>query len=346
MNSIKEFLKNGRALYHFWQGYNQFVKTGATSEEAYLAMRRLYYATGGRFNEWIAMRENRGHQYVIPDLSRGILGEYTPDQISLIKSEIDQEGYKVFPRSLDAITCAELIRFAEVAPSTPRGSKAFTFGEGLHRSNNAVYDRENPQSFIYDFDHQTLIDNPIIQNIVADETFLAIAKAYLGPCAIFQSVSMWWSTANFKQQNPDAAAQMYHTDLDTISWLNFFIYLTDVDVTNGAHTFVARTHKSKPSHLQREGRVRDEEVEATFPKEQIIEMIGKQGTIILEDTKGLHKGNALLQGERLMLQVRFATSLFGQPPKPVKVSYQAHRKFFVDTVKQKQDVYGNIIHVE
>jgi hypothetical protein len=44
-----------------------------------------------------------------------------------------------------------------------------------------------------------------------------------------------------------------------------------------------------------------------------MQFIAPKGTIIIEDTRGLHKGNPVQPGgnSRLMLQLQFSNSLFG-----------------------------------
>ena len=54
---------------------------------------------------------------------------------------------------------------------------------------------------------------------------------------------MWWSSkSNF---NDPKSAQEFHFDLDSIKWLKFFIYLTDVEANTGPHIYVKGTHNSK-----------------------------------------------------------------------------------------------------
>jgi len=58
-------------------------------------------------------------------------------------------------------------------------------------------------------------------------------------------------------------------------------------------------------------RMTDQEVENCYSRDSFIEFTGGRGTIIAEDTRGLHKGQHVLQGDRLMLQLQYSNSLFG-----------------------------------
>jgi hypothetical protein len=58
-------------------------------------------------------------------------------------------------------------------------------------------------------------------------------------------------------------------------------------------------------------RLTDEEVASAFDDNKIIEFSAPRGTIIAEDTRGLHKGKHVQKGDRLIFQIQFSNSLFG-----------------------------------
>src|SRR6185436_10761638 len=85
---------------------------------------------------------------------------------------------------------------------------------------------------------------------------------------------------------------------------------------NGPHTFVAGSHRTRgiPPSILSKGQVRidDEEVLDFYSKEDIVEFCGPSGTIIAEDTRGLHKGKHVRTGDRLVFQLEFSDSVFGK----------------------------------
>ena len=177
-----------------------------------------------------------------------------------------------------------------------------------------VYDRANPQGLVYDFNSEDLINNPHIQALIADPSIFAVAQAYIGGAPVLDEVNMWWSVAGNKQ--PDsAAAQLYHFDMDRIRWIKFFINLTDVTAENGPHCFIAGSQQTCgiPRHLLAKGytRLSDEQVRREYPTDSFIEFAAPAGTILAEDTRGLHKGKPLIKGDRLMLEFEYSVSLFG-----------------------------------
>ena len=91
------------------------------------------------------------------------------------------------------------------------------------------------------------------------------------------------------------------------------LYLTDVDENTGPHSYIRGSHQGyRGAAFTRDGRFSDEEVAAAYPKEEL-RICGPTGTVFIADTKGLHKGNPLIEGERLMFQIQFVNSLFGAP---------------------------------
>jgi ectoine hydroxylase-related dioxygenase (phytanoyl-CoA dioxygenase family) len=153
-----------------------------------------------------------------------------------------------------------------------------------------------------------------VQKLLADESLLHLAQEYLGCIPIADVLSMWWHT-NFHNQPDSEAAQFFHFDMDRIKWIKIFIYLTDVGVENGPHSFVRGSHRTGgiPHDLLRRGyaRLTDEEVVARYPESDILSFTAPKGSIIIEDTRGLHKGVNVQGAPRLILQLQFSNSLFG-----------------------------------
>lgn len=248
-------------------------------------------------------------RYRFPDAT-GVLGETTGKSHDRAVSKLRDEGYYVFEDRLPKDICKRLLQYATSHTCKMRPMD----GDKLGKPITVTYHRGSPQTVRYDFDMQDLLDNPDIQNLLADMSFAAVAQDYLGAKPVIDVIGMWWHT-DFSDKPDMDAAQFYHFDMDRPKWLKFFIYLTDVESTNGPHTFVAGSHKSGgiPSSMLKKGyaRLEDDEVESAFNKKDIIEFAAPRGTIIAEDTRGLHKGKHVEQGDRLILQIQFSNSLFG-----------------------------------
>ena len=96
--------------------------------------------------------------------------------------------------------------------------------------------------------------------------------------------------------------------------MKFFIYLTDVGVNDGAHFFVRGSHRPYIIHSLREkfriSRVDDAKIKEWYGDKNIIEMTGKAGSVIAEDTFGFHKGQSPTNNARLLACFVFANQAY------------------------------------
>lgn len=302
-------------------GIVAFSVTGRTPDYAYQSMIRLFCMSGGRSNDLLSSAINVLRPKYELEKAEGVLGNLGEIELRNIAGAIATKGYYVFPQQLPKVLCDRLLDFglrseclASPTDSDPPGTPPRLMTH---------YERESPTAVRYDFDAQTVIENADVQQLMSDASLLALAQCYLGCRPVLDVMTMWWHTTYL--EHPDkVAAQFYHFDMDRIKWLKIFIYLTDVDSTSGPHYFVAGSHRSGgiPERLRSKGYVRltDSEVETCYPRESFIEFTGGRGTIIAEDTRGLHKGQHVLQGDRLMLQLQYSNSLFGgtYPPRRIR----------------------------
>jgi hypothetical protein len=327
MNAIYEPLRVVKNLLSFTWGYSSYKRTKVTPKYAYSSMRQLFCQTNGQFNEFVAKLETSFRpKYEFKEVE-GILGNLDQQHIKEISEGIKQNGYFIFPQLLSPEKVQQLVGFARHTPAIPRmtDDKA-----------PATYSSENPISPIYDFRNQTLFESKLFQSLLTDESMLAVAQEYLGNRPMLDLVAMWWSTANVKNVDLSKSAQLYHFDLDRIKFLKFFIYLSDVDSHNGPHCYIEGSHKLKPKAVRRDGRILDEELTSQYAPDSFKEIIGKAGTILAVDTSGFHKGKPLESGERLLFQMEFATSMFGQYYPPVQKSDKMDKDFLTRIEKYKQ----------
>jgi Phytanoyl-CoA dioxygenase (PhyH) len=305
-------LREFRDTIYLLSGMAVYLFSKKTPPFAYQALIRLFCRTGGRSNDILSSIIARLAPPVAIGPASGILGNLAEKELGDIVGKLKSDGYCVFPGKLPRELCERLLRFAnstqcQIRPTEQEASRGAW-------SERAVYDPEHPRGIRYDFSQQQVINIPDVQALLADQSVLAVAQAYLGARPVADVASMWWHTAYTAQ--PDSnAAQFYHFDMDRIRWLKIFIYLTDVSPDNGPHCFVAGSQRTGgiPPGLLSKGyaRLSDEEVLKHFPAERLKEFHARAGTIIIEDTRGLHKGKALRRGDRLMLQLQFSNCLFG-----------------------------------
>lgn len=292
-------------------GYATYVVTGRTPPFSHRSMVGLFCLTGGRSNDLMSGLIALASPKYRFDAVQGVLGDMRDSTVRLTAlHDLRTRGYHIFERRLSEGACDRLLKFALEHPCNSRAMD----GGGRGAVIRGAYPREQPTAVRYDFDIRDLLQNPDVQALLADPSFPYVAQEYLGSRPIIDVLGMWWHTAY--SRIPDSeAAQYFHFDMDRPKWLKYFIYLTDVTTDSGPHSFVAGSQRTGgiPKALLTKGysRLLDEEVAAAFDARDVIEFAAPRGTILAEDTRGLHKGKHVHLGDRLVLQIQFSNSLFG-----------------------------------
>ncbi len=217
----------------------------------------------------------------------------------------------MFERRLPDDLCDRLLQYALTHECKLRPMDGMDKGKTIR----AVYHREAPRAVRYEFEMEDVLRNPDVQRLLGDLSLAAVAQEYLGSRPIVDILGLWWHT-RFSDVPDAEAAQFFHFDMDRFKWLKFFIYLTDVETDSGPHSFVAgsASHRSISSRLLNKGyaRLTDEEVKAEFAQQDIIEFVGRRGTI----SRGRHSRSAQRASTSLTAiawccRFQFSNSLFG-----------------------------------
>jgi hypothetical protein len=162
---------------------------------------------------------------------------------------------------------------------------------------------------------------PHLVEIANDPRLLQIAEAYLGCPPTIYHLNAWWS---FARGTPASSAQTLHRDTEDLRFVTLFIYLTDVDDTNGPHRYLKHSHdKGALSRVLVGLGWPPNLVEAHMPAlfrgeayrlhpttDAMLTPLatvwrGPAGSAILADTYGFHMGIPVERGERLMAWVRY-----------------------------------------
>lgn len=312
LRKVSKIIQGTKASMRMAAGAWHFSRNRATPDYAYQSLIQLFCLTGGRSNDLLASALALRRPAYKWDKASGVLGDMPEPSVARIATHLKEHGYHVFEKRLPADLCDRLQAFALSHESIIRPTDHDT--EKRFGTRRAVYDPASPQGIIYQFEQEILVNQADIQELITDQSIITVAQAYIGSQPVLDEVNLWWSTA-FGTKADANAAQLYHFDMDRIRWLKFFFYLTDVGSENGPHCFVAGSHKSGgiPRTFLDRGYVRisDEEVASAYAPDRLIEFTGPRGTIIAEDTRGLHKGRPVLRGHRLILEFEFSNSLFG-----------------------------------
>lgn len=210
------------------------------------------------------------------------------------------DGFYVFRRTVDTSITSAIRAFAETAPCIARGAV----------NDPAPYPRAAPLVGRYDFTEETALQCPEVQEFATDPAMAFIAQRYLNRPVLMDEVAFWWTTTK-RSEDANLNAQLFHQDRDRLSFLKYFIYLTDVTPDTGPHVYIKGSHRRIPWSLRGDGRKSDDAVRAAGLWENVTELTGPAGTVMAVDTIGLHKGKTPVTSDRLALENEFSTSLFG-----------------------------------
>jgi hypothetical protein len=230
--------------------------------------------------------------------------------VSPIKTSLERDGfYRTTSTDLD-INIEDLIMTSQELVAYPDDN-----GTPVHITEEFHY-----KTSVYRYLERDIINLPAVQKIISSPALYNIAAAYLGSRPFLDIVAMWWSFPG-NEEYQRSSAQSYHFDMDRIRWVKFFFYLTDVNAESGPHCFVRGSHRSGaiPKSILNQGYVRltDQQVKNALGEDKIVTFTGKKGDVIIEDTRGLHKGLQPTTGKRFLFQLQFTNSLFGAPPRNV-----------------------------
>ncbi|MGX7668337.1 phytanoyl-CoA dioxygenase family protein [Flavobacterium pedocola] len=316
----------------FRKEYDMFLQTQKFSQKGYKAFRKMFVLTKGKSNDMLSkeIAEKNGKYDSIPEA--GILKNID----GTILNQFRKEGFYVFNDCLDEKQIQSILDYATVTPvsymNTSNNLQEYS-------KDKVVFNENEPISPRYQFTNEEILKCSTLQELTFDYSLLKFAQEYLGCKPILDLVAFWWS-APFNGVGKNGAAQMYHFDLDRIKFLKFFFYITDVDADTGPHCYVKGSHLDLPKQINRDGRFEDQEIEKVYGSENLIEITGKKGSIIAVDTRGFHKGKELLKGKRLLFQIQFSNSLFGQESEAT--NWNIIEEKYLDQAKKYSHTYSNI----
>jgi hypothetical protein len=158
-----------------------------------------------------------------------------------------------------------------------------------------------------------LLQNKTILNKIINPLMLSLAQGYLGCFPTLYSLNSWWHFYNGQVYG----TQQNHRDHDDFKFLALFVFLTDVNDTNGPHVFYPGTQDGSSS-------------------DKSIAISGKAGTAILADTFAIHRGQPLQQGSRLVCWWRYGLCINAMHYHDGNNNYKS----------DKQQIFSNIPQTE
>jgi hypothetical protein len=296
-------LRLGGAVERFDAAYAAYWRTGAVPPNAEDLLFKAVWASRGQ------LPRQRARECGVPfdpsrfatfgyDLLRGL----DPHDVA---AAVEREGFYVAPTRLDDASVDAVRDVLERGPAIPQGDALRGVSPGP----------PGPSAPTWWLPAQCAVASPVVQRLMIERRLALAAGRYLGVEPMIVSVALWksitWRTAD------RLSAQYFHYDNDRAAFIKMFVYLTDVTERNGAHVYVARSHREKPTRLLHGGRLHDRDVRRFFPERDWRVITGPKGSVFFADTAGFHKGGVMSEGERAVLQINLGSDRFGSRLEPV-----------------------------
>jgi hypothetical protein len=152
-----------------------------------------------------------------------------------------------------------------------------------------------------------LADHPVILEFAKKTIFKSIASNYLGQEAELSTVTLMKSHPAGEDYSH---SQLWHLDADDSKNLLFYLYINDVDNTNGPFELVPRS-SMKPiftPRFLRKYALTDRDLREYVHQFSVVAVTGASGTMFACDTCTVyHRGSRCESSVRLALSIRYQT---------------------------------------
>lgn len=230
------------------------------------------------------------------------------------EKQLKEQGYIILENFYSSEEVDELIELTKDEP----GYNYHVAATAYNRETQ-VFSDKCPWN-IFSYEPSVFFKSSNLLNKITSKEIYSITQEYLGCFPTLYSVNGVWS----KYTNEEFKTQHIHRDYDDYKFLSLFIFLTDIDETNGPHIFYPQTQ------------------DGSDPVVKPVSISGKRGTAVIADTFALHHGKPLKQGSRFLLWCRYGThtnniyykskfDLFKQNEKDLfsKVEDNEHNRYFL-----------------
>jgi hypothetical protein len=319
----------GAGIWHYW-------RSGKPAPESNFLVQKLYVYTDGRSNDFLfrileSKRKETSLEFAAGAPSLVSDAGASDPSVEEVARTLRQDGVVVIPPRLKPEAIQNLGELALSCPMATRTFAALPAGEAAgnlsnvpvaEKSTSNGFDPSNPRYSVYEVPRKLLLENPYLQRLLCDPYLLAVATRYLGVFPVVTKPDMWWDTDVVA---PGLRPRPFHTDSGCLRWIKVGIPLTDTTLETPHFVYVKGSHRpnkiTRPltRRLARSMNLSDKEVR-DFCGDKIVHVTAPAGSIILADTRGIHKGELAERGHRLVLYFGLEGSAFNNIDQPVPIT--------------------------
>jgi len=310
----------------------RYWRSGVPAPESNSLVQKLYALTDGRSNDLLfRMLDSRRSESGIPfqgeTVSQVLNVDGTADREAVVRS-LREDGAVVIPPRLKSEAVQNLYQLAR---SCQLKTTDYAPLEGITASGTATetpiasygtsdgIDPSRPVHSVYSVPRELLLASADLQRLLCDPYLLEIARRYLGVFPVVTKPDMWWDTDCLPT---GLRPRPFHVDSGCLRWLKVGVNLTDTTEETPHFVYVKGSHNPNKAtrpltkRLASRMNLSDTEVREICP-ERVMHLTGPAGSIILADTRGIHKGEIALRGHRLVLYFGLEGSAFNNVDKPI-----------------------------
>jgi len=261
---------------------------------------------------------NINYNYLENKISNSLNKQFEINKLENIITSLKENDVYILEKMFSKEQCNKIITTLNNKIYSNKVTKETKKINILENNNNIWWNEHINEIYELDF----------IQEFITNKYLLHILQDYLGTEPIFFS-SNFWASYPGKVEN----TEKFHQDYDDTKFLKLFIYINDVTINNGPHSYIKKSLKNivdsdiLKNYKYRPSQRLDENIFIKHTKNDIINITGNEGTLIIENTKGFHKGTNVKQGKRYILQLLFGTSAM------YYYQYQDYQKIFLNKNK-------------
>lgn len=183
---------------------------------------------------------------------------------------------------------------------------------------------------------EEIFKNEIVIKGATNKDLLNTLKFYFGTSFKLDWIWCWWSIPTDKPLGP----QLFHRDYESMNFVKFFVYLTDVNEKNGPHQIISGSHND--DFFYKRERFDDDEIKKKY-KKKINTICGDAGTNFLANTFSIHKGKFPKEKKRLVLVYLFSIVPSNRCPKlPFMNIKNIKDKKLLKEIKKNKKIFDQI----
>ncbi len=251
---------------------------------------------------YVLQRKAKGHKvrdFITKSVARLLPKndlKLSPEAAS-IHAELDEVGFAPLPNLFSEEQIAEILAYFD----------GFDEVHNQYDPKKVKFKKSSPPDNVHTgtYSDREMVNCPHLIEAANDPTILSVVSEAFGFKPTFSKIAVWHSYANNEQATN---SENYHRDVDDVTFLKVFVYLSDVDKNGGPHVFVVGSHKDNRFLDVR--RYSDEEIEPVFG-DKVVTITGKTGDTFIENTYGLHKGLVARNQNRMILQFEYSAYPIG-----------------------------------